>query len=58
MISLNKFIVENLTDFPHSKRSTSEWNELQANCEETLDALKGNNEYKSLSKLINTVSSI
>jgi hypothetical protein len=58
MINLNKFIVESLTDFPHSSRSSSEWKELQVNCEETLDALKNDEHYTSISKLIDSVSSM
>jgi hypothetical protein len=58
MININQFIVESLTDFPHSSRSTAQWKELQANCEETLEALKNDEHYKSLSKLIDSVSSM
>lgn len=58
MIKLSQFIVESLTDFPHSKQSSQEWKELQANCDETIEALKNDDLYTSIGKLIDTVSSI
>lgn len=57
MINIKEFINEALTDFPHSSRSTAEWKELQANCEETLEALKNDPQYTSISKLIDYVIS-
>lgn len=57
MINISKFINESMSDFPHSSRSTTDWKNLQYNCEETLEALKGDENKIYISKLIDAVAS-